>query len=308
MTVLRVIAILVLALCAPATSQASAIAISLGRLKVAADSGSTVPAATGSTCVYAEAAGAVAGPGAHGTANAGLVAPVSCTLGFKDPPFKALGVLPGTGLLFIPKFPAPFGTGEAAFSSRLIRFGGVTSSATADWTAGEGTDLTGLITAREASLSGRASVTGAPGLAVAKSSDPWFFSPTEDTTLHLSITLQDVLLETIAGPGETAAAQFETFAAFGLGSTPGQNELRNWPFSKAISGTDTFTLGSPIVLVDEMFPLTKDTTYWLTAEVRSGAQTAVPEPGTILLVGVGLAGLVTRIRGRFRREVHRAVA
>lgn len=254
-------------------------ATSIGGVSVETDSPFFIgAAATGSTCVYADAAGVVAGAGAHVTA-AGAVAPAGCTV---------RTVAAGLGILLLPKFPAPFGTGEAAISTRGITAGGVTSNAKADWSSGEAAVL-GIV-ARDSTLNVRASVVGKPGLALAESKDPWIFTPTQSGDLHVTVTLEGANLQTaIDQLGEGAFADFSTVGAFGLGSTPGVNTFAEWTFEASISGNDSFAAPSALLL-DQTFTLEAGQAYWLTADVSARAET-VTEPATLAWLGSGLAGV-----------------
>jgi hypothetical protein len=65
------------------------------------------------------------------------------------------------------------------------------------------------------------------------------------------------------------------------------------------SGSNAYVDGGPITLVTPMFVEIVGATYpaFATLTLDQGAHTVVPEPGTLLMLGVGLVGLA-RLRRR----------
>ena len=142
-------------------------------------------------------------------------------------------------------------------------------------------------------------VGGPAGIAVAKATDPYFFTPTATTVLHLAITLVGVnLTVTTDDPNE-------------FGRNPGFRIIpTRRPVEYEFGAADTRSMGflsrgherwflplSSATLFDETFTLVPGNTYRLDADIQTAAMIAVPKPCALLLLSMGLVGLFA-----YRRE------
>lgn len=283
------ITVFLLSLCQmPIPAMANSMAASAGGLVVDSDTDFFLStAATGDLCVHTEVLGM---PGTF-TGNAGVA--TGCSLEF-DEPFE--GTFNGEGYLGVVKFPSPV----ARQGTRNITKLGTTATAISAWESKGTNFLTRRADHTTSAFVTRTNQNAPAGLALANSNDPWIFTPDQNITLNLTVELINIALTTSTDSGEDAVAAIFASAAFGLGPQPGVNVLvAGTDFAREISGNDSLTLPSVLILSLVDVQLMNGQTYWLTADIMLGAQAVpVPEPATAFLVAVGLAALAVVSRHR----------
>ena len=259
--------------------------------------GATGVAATFDGCVNAEVRNLQGGGSTVGGENDLTIVfqpdypVVECQNEIKRGPLARNDAYEGVGTFGVPKFPLVRGSGITDIMSLGV---GLNPDRTVVQSQAGFLSAVGEFS-RSAELQVLASVdqlTGkAPaGVSTAVAKDPWMVTVSSPTSFVISVTLTDVLLAVTSDLDQVGAAQIEAFGSFGFNDATGSHVLGSWDFFRELIGDGRLSLASQ-PLFEETLTLSPNVTYWLFSDLQVGTTTSIPEPSTLALLGLTLAGL-----------------